>query len=88
MSLHVEPVSLSCVCMSSGYGIHEVSRAVDILMNEAVVGKGQVGLPSICDDEGARTNMSFDLRYGDVVVAVIVLTLCHESLVAPSSNTS
>ena len=42
-------------------------------MHEAVVGKGQVGLPSICYKECPRTNMSLVYRDEDVVISVIVL---------------
>ena len=69
----MEPASLDCVCVSSSSGINEVSGVVEILMHEAVVGKGQVGLPSICYNECPRTNMSLDYRDEDVVISVIVL---------------
>ena len=45
-------------------------------MHEAVVGKGQVGLPSICCNECPRTNMSPYYRDENVVISVIVLTRC------------
>ena len=39
-----------------------------------MVEKGEVGLPSICYDEGSWANMSLDYR-DEVVVSVVVFTL-------------
>ena len=44
-------------------------------VQESVVGKGEVGLSSICYDEGSWANMSLDYRDEGVVVSVVVFTL-------------
>ena len=48
---------------------------VDVFVQESVVGKGEVGLPSICYDEGSWANMSLDYRDEGLVVSVVVFTL-------------
>ena len=53
-------------------------------MQEAMVGKGKVGLPSICYDECPGTNMSLDYRDENMVISVVVLTLALHLLTATS----
>ena len=57
-------------------------------MQEVMVGKGHVGLPSVCYDECPGTNMSLDYRDENMVISVIVLTLHNKALVAPLLDTS